>query len=160
MSPFRRLWRWLQLVVPFGLLVATKPRHYREMLRVLWRNRGRWRYAVRILRHGVCDGCSLGPRGLRDDVIPGVHLCLTRLGLLELNTMRAIPDAALGDIRKLRALSNEAAPPARPRALSALAPAGEPGFRRISWEEAARICAESMARVAGDRWPSSSARAG
>ena len=52
MSLLRRFWRWLQLIVPFGLLVRTKPRHYREMLRVLWRNRGRWRYAMRILQHG------------------------------------------------------------------------------------------------------------
>src|SRR5438552_7741220 len=107
MQLLRRFWRWLQLAVPFGLLVATKPRHYREMLRVLWRNRGRWRYALRILRHGVCDGCSLGPRGLRDDVIPGIHLCLTRLGLLKLNTMGPIPDAALSDIERLRSLSGE-----------------------------------------------------
>ena len=91
-SFFVRVWRWLQIVVPFGLLVRAKPRHYREMLRVLWDNRGRWRYAWRILSHGVCDGCSLGPRGLRDDVIPGAHLCLTRLELLRLNTMGAIPD--------------------------------------------------------------------
>src|SRR5881397_2471775 len=107
----RRVGRWLLgllvRLVPFGLLVRAKPRHYREMLEVLWENRGRWRYAFRILRHGVCDGCSLGPRGLRDDVIPGVHLCLTRLKLLRLNTMGPIPDAALGDIRRLRALSNE-----------------------------------------------------
>src|SRR5689334_10837484 len=75
----RRLWSRLAALVPFGLLVRGKPRHYREMLRVAWDNRGRWRYAWRILRHGVCDGCSLGPRGLRDDVLPGVHLCITRL---------------------------------------------------------------------------------
>src|SRR5678810_1074513 len=93
-------WRFLQRIFPFGLL-AQKPRHYREMLRILWQNRGRWRYAWRILNHGICDGCSLGPRGLRDDVIPGTHLCLTRLGLLRLNTMGPIPDEGLSDIRKL-----------------------------------------------------------
>ena len=133
MQPLRRaalrFWHWLQRVVPFGLLVATKPRHYREMLRVLWRNRGRWRYAMRILRHGVCDGCSLGPRGLRDDVIPGVHLCLTRLGLLELNTMRAIPDGALGDIRKLRAMSNEELHRLGRVPYPLLRRRGDPGFR-------------------------------
>ncbi len=147
----RRFWRWLQRIVPFGLLVATKPRHFREMLRVLWRNRGRWRYAMRILSHGVCDGCSLGPRGLRDDVIPGVHLCLTRLGLLELNTMRPIPDAALGDIRNLRAMSNEELHRLGRVPYPLVRRPGEPGFRRISWEEAARIAAEAMARTAPDR---------
>jgi molybdopterin-dependent oxidoreductase alpha subunit len=146
MQLLRRFWRWLVLAVPFGLLVATKPRHYREMLRVLWRNRGRWRYALRILRHGVCDGCSLGPRGLRDDVIPGVHLCLTRLGLLELNTMPPIPDAALGDIRRLRAMSNEELHRLGRVPYPLLRRPGDPGFRRISWEEAVRLCAESMAR--------------
>src|SRR5437868_15278932 len=101
------LQRWLKLLVPFGILVSHKPRHYREMLRVLWQNRGRWRYAWRILTRGVCDGCSLGPRGLRDDVLPGVHVCLTRLRLLRLNTMGPIPDDALKDVDALRALSNE-----------------------------------------------------
>ena len=68
--------------MPFGLLSRNKPRHFREMLQIAWENRGRWLYALRILRHGVCDGCALGPRGLADDVIPGVHLCLSRLKLL------------------------------------------------------------------------------
>ncbi|MGH9813387.1 MAG: hypothetical protein ACRD4T_09665, partial [Candidatus Acidiferrales bacterium] len=60
---------------PFGI-GFPKPRHYREMLRVLWENRDNLGYAWRILRHGVCDGCSLGPAGLRDNTMDGVHLCL------------------------------------------------------------------------------------
>lgn len=151
MKLLREFWRWLSRVVPFGLLVATKPRHYREMLRVLWDNRGRWRYAWRILNHGVCDGCSLGPRGLRDDVIPGVHLCLTRLGLLRLNTMGPIPDAALGDIRALRAMSNEALHRLGRIPYPMVRRPGDPGFRRINWEEATRLCAESMTRTSGDK---------
>src|SRR4051795_1011106 len=104
MRPRMSFWRrWF----PFGLFWKQKPRHFREMARVLWENRGQLAYAWRILRHGVCDGCSLGPRGLRDDVIDGSHLCLTRLGLLRLNTMGPIPDEKLGDIRALRALGNE-----------------------------------------------------
>ena len=55
---FRWLRQLLVVLVPFGLLSKHKPRHYREMLRVLWENRGRWLYALCILRHGVCDGCS------------------------------------------------------------------------------------------------------
>lgn len=151
MKTLRAFWRWLQQIVPFGLLVARKPRHYREMLRVLWHNRGRWRYAMRILRHGVCDGCSLGPRGLRDDVIPGVHLCLTRLGLLRLNTMGPIPESALGDIRRLRSLSNEALHQLGRVPFPLLRRPGDPGFRRISWEEAARLTAEALQRTTGER---------
>jgi molybdopterin-dependent oxidoreductase alpha subunit len=146
-----RLWRFLALLVPFGLLVRTKPRHYREMLRVLWQNRGRWRYGWRILSHGVCDGCSLGPRGLRDDVIPGTHLCLTRLGLLRLNTMGRIPDGALDDIRKLRALTNEELHQLGRVPAPLVRRPGDPGFRKVAWEEAARLAAEAMGRTAPER---------
>ncbi len=148
---FRALWRWLQIIIPFGILVRAKPRHYREMLRVLWHNRGRWRYAMRILRHGVCDGCSLGPRGLRDDVIPGVHLCLTRLGLLRLNTMGPIPDAALDDINGLRARSNEDLHKLGRVPSPLLRRPGDRGFKKISWDEAATLTAEALAQTPGDR---------
>ncbi len=50
MAFFRWLWSWLVIVVPFGVLSKNKPRHFREMLGVLWENRGRWAYALRILR--------------------------------------------------------------------------------------------------------------
>src|SRR5262245_2181121 len=151
MSFFAKVVHFLKLLVPFGLLFSTKPRHYREMLRILWENRGRLAYAMRILRHGVCDGCSLGPRGLRDDVIPGVHLCLTRLGLLALNTMGPIPDAALSDIRRLRAMSNEALHRLGRVPAPLLRRPGDPGFRKIGWDEALRLSAEAMARTSGER---------
>src|SRR5205823_4448220 len=70
-----RAWRWIALRSPQGVLAPGKPRTYREMLRVVWENRRSLPYAWRILTRGVCDGCALGPRGLHDDVIPGVHLC-------------------------------------------------------------------------------------
>ncbi|MHB1843423.1 MAG: FdhF/YdeP family oxidoreductase [Deltaproteobacteria bacterium] len=144
MKLLRRFWRLLCLVFPFGLLWNGKPRHYREMLKVLWENRGRWGYAWRILRHGVCDGCSLGPRGLRDDVIPGVHLCLTRLGLLRLNTMPAMREGVWEDGerlsrmngRELQALGRLSHPLLRRR--------GDSGFRRISWDEAEALAAQAL----------------
>ena len=83
--------------IPFGI-GFTKPHHYREMARVCWENRGNLRYAWRILRHGVCDGCSLGPAGLRDATMKGIHLCMTRLKLLRLNTMPALDHARLADV--------------------------------------------------------------
>ncbi len=151
MSALRRLLALLARLVPFGILVSGKPRHFREMIKVLWDNRGRWGYAWRILEHGVCDGCSLGPRGLRDDVIPGTHLCLTRLKLLRLNTMQRIPDPVFGDLERLRGMSNEALhrlgrvpyPLHRRR--------GERGFSRISWDEAIAIASRAMAAAAPDR---------
>src|SRR5262245_11357954 len=138
--------------LPFGL-ASRKPRHYREMLRIAWENRDRLGYAWRILRHGVCDGCSLGPRGLRDDAQDGIHLCLTRLRMLRLNTMPALEPSRLADVaalssmdgRALRSLGRLPHPMIRRR--------GERGFRRASWEEAleaagAAIRATQPGRVA------------
>jgi molybdopterin-dependent oxidoreductase alpha subunit len=145
------LFRWLARLVPFGLLVSTKPRHYRDMLGVLWENRGRWRYAWRILRHGVCDGCSLGPRGLRDDVIPGVHLCLTRLKLLRLNTAGPIPDERLRDVEALRLLDEEELRRLGRVPYPLLRRAGERGFARLAWDEALDMIAGRMRAAAPDR---------
>lgn len=148
---FRWLWRLLVIAVPFGLLSRHKPRHFREMLRVLWENRGRWLYALRILRHGVCDGCSLGPRGLRDDVLPGVHLCLSRLKLLRLNTMGAIPGELLRDVGALEKLSNEALHQLGRVPYPLLRRRGERGFSRIGWDEALALTAKYWRAAAPDR---------
>src|SRR5688572_12910890 len=151
MRLLRRLWTLFVTYVPFGLLVRTKPRHFREMAKVIWENRHQLPFAWRILRHGVCDGCSLGPRGLRDDVIPGVHLCLTRLKLLRLNTMEAMPEGAWGDLPALRTRSNEALHHLGRVPYPLHHRAGERGFRRISWEEAIGIAAKALNRADPDR---------
>src|SRR5512134_4002542 len=98
----------LRDLLPFGPGRHPRPRPFVEMAQVVWENRDNLPYAWRILTRGVCDGCSLGPRGLRDDTIDGIHLCMTRLRLLRLNTMGAVPDAALSDLAALRALPNDA----------------------------------------------------
>jgi molybdopterin-dependent oxidoreductase alpha subunit len=140
---FARLWQFLQRIIPFGLLVRTKPRHYLEMLKVLWENRGRWLYAWRILRHGVCDGCSLGPRGLRDDVLPGIHLCISRLKLLKLNTRGPIPSRSL--VRDdLGLLSNERLHQLGRVPYPLFRGRGEQRFRRLSWDEATTIVADRL----------------
>src|SRR5712692_4182479 len=95
----------LRDLLPFGPGRHPRPRPYLEMIQVAWENRGRLPYAWRILTRGVCDGCSLGPRGLKDDVIDGIHLCMTRLRLLRLNTMGPAPEAALRSLDVLRARS-------------------------------------------------------
>ncbi len=151
MSLWRRLWSWISLRFPFGLLWPHKPRHFREMLGVLWENRRQLPYAWRILRHGVCDGCSLGPKGLRDDVIPGTHLCLTRLKLLRLNTMDALPDGAWSDLARLRALTNEQLHQLGRIPYPLLYRKGERGFRRISWDEAISKVAGALAKAEPDR---------
>ena len=43
------------------------------MARVAWQNRDQLGYAWRILNHGVCDGCALGTKGIRDWTIEGSY---------------------------------------------------------------------------------------
>src|SRR4051812_28932980 len=125
--------RW----IPFGL-GNRKPRHFRYMAAVAWENRDNIGYAWKVLSRGVCDGCGLGVAGFHDWTIEGVHLCMTRLNLLRLNTMPALEPHVLADVSKLSSLDN-----AQLRALGRLPypmirEKAAPGFKRISWDEAYR----------------------
>jgi len=127
---------WLSRVAPFGVVGQKKPRHYREMAAVLWENKTELPYAWKILTHGVCDGCSLGPYGLRDHVMSGIHLCMTRLKLLKLNTMGALDPSLLANVGHLRRLA-----PEKLRLLGRLPypmirRQNEAGFSRLSWDDA------------------------
>src|SRR3990172_11636491 len=84
----------------------VKPNHYREILKTLWENRDELRFASRILRDGVCDGCALGTTGLRDFTMKGIHLCTVRLNLLRLNTMPAMEVSVLEDVSALKGTSS------------------------------------------------------
>lgn len=121
---------------PFGLLHRNKPRHFREMVRVALENLGRWRYAWRILKRGVCDGCSLGPRGLRDDVMDGIHLCTTRLRLLKFNTMGALDPTTLADAEAASKLSNQELQALGRLPCPMIREPGAKGFRTTTWDEA------------------------
>ena len=122
-------------LAPFGV-GHTKPKHFRDMLKVGWENRDNLGYAWKVLSRGVCDGCALGVAGFHDWTIEGVHLCMTRLNLLRLNTMPAMDPTRLADVstlagcdnRQLRELGRLAYPMRRRR--------GERGFTRITWDEA------------------------
>ena len=146
------LWERAARLLPFGIGVR-KPRHFRDMFVVAWRNRDNPAYAWKVLTRGVCDGCALGVAGLHDWTIPGVHLCMTRLNLLRLNTVGAFDPKLLADVSELARLDN--------RALRELGRIGHPyvrrrgerGFTRVSWAEAnarlgARLRAADPARVA------------
>ena len=82
-----------------------KPHHYREMLEVAWDNRRHPKYAWDVLTKGVCDGCALGVAGLHDWTIDGIHLCTTRLRMLELNTADPLDHGLLADAGALRSRS-------------------------------------------------------
>lgn len=123
--------------VPFGL-GHVKPRHFSEMLRVIWRNRRNLRYAWRILSRGVCDGCALGTSGLRDWTIDGTHLCLVRLNLLELNTAAPFLPELAADASILRAKSSRELREMGRIGFPLRRRKGEIGFTRVSFEEAFR----------------------
>lgn len=125
----------LKVIVPFGV-GQTKPAHFRDMARVLWKNRDNLGYAWQILKRGVCDGCALGVAGFHDWTMDGVHLCMTRLNLLRLNTMPAMDASVLSDVSKLRGLSNHRLRELGRLPFPMLRESSEAGFRRISWDEA------------------------
>lgn len=135
---------------PFGLGEA-RPNNFGEVFRAIWENRGQLRYAWRILSRGVCDGCALGTKGLHDWTLDGIHLCNIRLRLLRLNTLPALDPALLADVGRLvdlggaqlRALGRLPYPMLRRR--------GEPGFRRIGWDEALDLAAAAIRAATPDR---------
>ncbi|HSL59002.1 MAG TPA: molybdopterin-dependent oxidoreductase [Acidimicrobiales bacterium] len=128
-----------------------KPHHYREMAEVVLDNLAHPKYALDVLRKGVCDGCALGVAGFHDWTIDGVHLCTTRLRLLELNTADPLDPVVLSEVAPLRErtgadlrrLGRLGHPMRRRR--------GEPGFTRISWDEALGALAGAIGAAGGDR---------
>jgi molybdopterin-dependent oxidoreductase alpha subunit len=121
------------------------------MAKAAWANRAHPKYAYDVLTKGACDGCALGVAGLHDWTIDGVHLCTTRLSLLEVNTADAVDPVVLADVAALRGRSSgqlrrlgRLGHPMRRRR-------GEPGFRRISWEEALTAVAGAIGATDPDR---------
>lgn len=128
-----------------------KPFHHAEMLKLAWDNRRNGRYAWKLLTQGVCDGCALGVAGLHDWTMNDVHLCLTRLRLLEMNCADPIEESAFNDVatlrlksgRELRGLGRLAHPMRRRR--------GERGFTRITWDEALAALTERLVETDPER---------
>ncbi len=130
-------------LVPFGL-GKTKPKHFREMAKVVWKNKDNLGYAWKVISKGVCDGCALGVAGLHDWTLDSVHLCLTRLFLLRLNTMPPLDPALLSDVSKLKHLKNDELRELGRLPYPMLRQPGDKGFRRISWEEAYKRIADKI----------------
>src|SRR3954464_13699859 len=125
----------LKAAVPFGL-GQTKPKHFRDMAKVVWTNRDNLPYAWKVLSRGVCDGCALGVAGFHDWTIDGVHLCMTRLNLLRLNTMPALDGSRLEDIASLETRDTQQLREPGRLPYPMLREKNAPGFRRITWAEA------------------------
>jgi molybdopterin-dependent oxidoreductase alpha subunit len=129
----------------------TKPNHLAEMTRVAVNVRHAPRKAWKILNEGVCDGCALGVAGLHDWTLDGIHLCTTRLKLLEVNCAEPFDHSVLHDVTwltkrsgtELREMGRLAHPMRRRR--------GDKGFARIGWDEALDAIASSVTKAGGDR---------
>src|SRR6266850_6545268 len=125
----------LKSAVPFGL-GQRKPKHFRYMAAIAWENRDNLPYAWKVLTRGVCDGCSLGVAGFYDWTIDGIHLCMTRLNLLRLNTMPGLDISILSDVSKLQKLQNAQLRELGRLPYPMLREKNALGFHRISWDEA------------------------
>ncbi|MBW3591242.1 MAG: FdhF/YdeP family oxidoreductase [Actinobacteria bacterium] len=134
------LWASLK---PFGI-GEGRPNNYLEIAKAIKENRKELGYAWRILNQGVCDGCALGTKGMRDWTLPEVHLCNIRLRLLSLNTMPALDPELLADVEPLRARRSKQLRELGRLPYPMLRRRGEPGFSRVTWDEALEHIAERV----------------
>jgi molybdopterin-dependent oxidoreductase alpha subunit len=135
---------------PFGI-GEEHPNNFAEISRAMVENRDQAGYAWRILSQGVCDGCALGVAGLHDWTMDGVHLCNIRLRLLRLNTMPALKTDLLRDVTPLKRLSSAELRDLGRLPYPMVRQAGEPGFRRVGWDQALDLIAERITRTSPER---------
>jgi len=135
---------------PFGI-GEQRPNNYAEVFRAAWENRDNLRYAWRILRRGVCDGCALGTSGLVDWTVDGVHLCNIRLRLLRLNTMPMLDHDRLADAASLQRKRGAALRSLGRLAYPMVRHKGDPGFHRVTWDHALDLVAERVRATDPDR---------
>src|SRR5579864_5488630 len=133
---------WVSLV-PYGLNEAH-PNAYKDIVKCVSENRDNLAYALRILRNGCCDGCSLGTTGLRDWTMKGVHLCNVRLELLRLNTMPAMDYRLLEDVERMRGMNEKQLRRLGRLPVPMVRRKGDKGFRRVSWDEATTLIADEL----------------
>lgn len=122
-------------LIPLGV-AFRKPRHFYDMIGILWKNRDNLLYAWKVITKGVCDGCALGVAGLKDWTVQGPHLCMTRLNLLRLNTVDCISDENLKDLSKLRKMTNQELRELGRIPYPLILRKGSSALERISWDEA------------------------
>lgn len=120
---------------PFGI-GEQRPNNYAEIWRAAAENRDNFRYALRILKDGCCDGCALGTSGMKDWTLDGVHLCNIRLRLLRLNTMGALDPAVMADVSALEGLRSSELRDLGRVPFPMIRRKGDPGFTRVTWDEA------------------------
>ena len=135
---------------PFGI-GEQRPNNYAEIWNAFKENRDELGFAWRILNQGVCDGCALGTTGMKDWTLDEIHLCNVRLRLLRLNTMPALDESVLGDVGSLRKLTSAELRDLGRLPYPMVRRRGEPGFRRISWDEALEVIASRIRSSSPER---------
>ena len=126
--------RWVGLA-PNGI-GSVKPNHYKDLAVHAWRNRKQLPFAWRILNDGVCDGCALGTTGLHDWTMTG-RTCACPPAAAAPEHHAAPSTRRLADVESLARLTVERACGTLGRLpYPMLRRRGDPGFRRISWDEA------------------------
>ncbi|HYP59704.1 MAG TPA: molybdopterin-dependent oxidoreductase, partial [Thermomicrobiales bacterium] len=135
---------------PFGI-GEQHPNNFGEVARAIWENRDQAGYAWRIISQGVCDGCALGVAGLHDWTLDGPHLCNIRLRLLRLNTMGPLDTNLLADVEPLRARSSAELRELGRLPYPMIRRTGEPGFTRVTWDEAMDVVSDRIRSTEPDR---------
>jgi molybdopterin-dependent oxidoreductase alpha subunit len=128
---------------PFGI-GEKRPNNYLEIWKAVRENKRQLPFAWRILRKGVCDGCALGTKGLRDWTMDEVHLCNVRLRLLSLNTMPSLDTALLSDVEPLKRLRSAELRGLGRLPYPMLRRVGDSGFSRVSWNDALDLAASAI----------------
>jgi molybdopterin-dependent oxidoreductase alpha subunit len=133
---------------PFGI-GEQYPNNYWEVFRAAFENLDEFPYAWKILNEGVCDGCALGTTGMKDWTTDGIHVCNVRLRLLRLNTMPALNPALLEDVSQLQSKSSAELRDLGRLPYPMVRRRGDPGFRRVSWDEALQLIADRIRASGG-----------
>lgn len=142
--------RWLRENFPFGLLHPRKPRHFREVLKVIADNAAQLPDAWRVL-NGPCNGCAVQTDGLRDEVMPdSPHFCLTRLGLIEETLRQPFDPSAFSNVPALRHLRNEDIEHMGRIPVPLLWRRGRPGYEPLDFAEGCALAGEWIRRFHGD----------
>src|SRR5438309_9816312 len=88
---------------------------------------------------------------MRDFTMKGIHLCTVRLNLLPLNTMGPLDTRILEDVGRLRSVSSKDLRALGRLPYPILRRRGDPGFHRISCDEALGIVARRLRSAPPDR---------
>lgn len=135
---------------PFGI-GEQRPNNYLEFTKAFRATKGNRRYAWRILKKGVCDGCALGTTGMRDWTRDGVHLCNIRLRLLSLNTAKAFDPSLLADVERLQDMRNGELQEMGRLPTPMIRRRGDKGFTPVSWDDALSVLADRLRGVEPQR---------